>query len=140
MKLSSILLTILLLFSVSFSEASVESGNWSANQEIVWAGLSNAITHGPFTAYVNASSNVIDISFSMESSTYRFHGDVSGDQLTGTLFSSSGMGTFETPFSGQITPDENQISIRLAWVWSYNGRQDRWVKKTNASETWTFTR
>ena len=140
MKLLSLLLTVLFVFSACFAEASVESGNWSATQNIVWKGFSTPITKGPITAYVNASSNVIDISFTMDSSTYRFHGKVGGGRITGTLFSSSGMGTFETPFSGEISPDENQISIDLDWVWSYNGRQDRWVKKSDATETWTFTR
>ena len=125
----------------SFAKASVESGNWAAYKRLAMKASGGVISEdGPIDAYVNASSNVIDISLTIGNSTYRFHANVSGNNVSGTSFSSSSVGSFETPFSGQISGDGSRISIRPDWEWIYSGKRGKWVKNFDTSTTWTFIR
>ncbi len=118
------------------------SGFWTANRKLSHPQWGTETPFGPFEANVTESSGRLDISVKERSggSTDDFYANKSGNRLTGTLTTTSGMGTFDSTFQGEISSDGNRIVLRSDYVWSYNGKEDRWTQNYTNKETWEFTR
>lgn len=118
------------------------SGFWTANKKLDHTKWGTVTPFGPFEANVTEGSGRLELSVKDRDggSSYDFYANKSGNQLTGTLTSNSSMGTFDNPFQGEISSDGNRIVLRSDYIWSYNGKQDRWVQKYDVNETWEFTR
>ncbi len=117
------------------------SGFWESYQKLYSSSWGNESVVGPSQANVTADSSQLTI-FVRDSggTTYEFNASRSGNQLTGTVLLKSGMGTFTHPVRGEISPDGNRIVLRSDYIYTYNGRQDRWNKNYKDKETWEFTR
>jgi len=117
------------------------SGSWSVEKKLYFAGWDNEIVSGPHRANITDNSGRLVISVSTnDSGRYDFAGDQNGNRVTGTLTSRSGMGTFENSFEGEISAAGNRLVLRSDYIWTYNGKQDRWNKNYKIKETWVFTR
>ena len=118
------------------------SGFWTANGKVYDTKWGTETPSGPYEANVTEGPGRLDISVkdSNGGSTYDFSANKSGNQLTGTLTTTSGMGTFDTTFQGEISPDGNRIVLRSDYTWSLIGKEDRWVQNYTRKKTWEFTR
>jgi len=117
------------------------SGFWNANQKLYMPRWDKKSVTGPSQANVTADSSQLTI-FVRDNggATYEFNASRSGNQLTGTITIKSGMGTFSHPFQGEISSDGSRITLHSDYIWTYNGKQDRWNKNYRDTETWEFTR
>jgi len=136
-----LLLGGMLLAAVSESAYASLSGSWSAEKKLYFRGWDNEITSGPHRADITDNSGRLVISVNTnDSGRFDFAGDQNGDRVTGTVTTRSGMGTFENPFEGEISAFDTRLVLRSDYIWTYNGKQDRWNKNYKIKETWVFTR
>jgi len=136
-----LLLTGTLLAVTVGSAYATLSGSWSVERKLSSPSWGNDIKSGPYQADITDNSGRLVIFFNThDSGSYDFAGDQIGDRVTGTLTTRSGMGTFENPFQGEISSAETQLVLRSDYIWTYNGKQDRWNKNYKLQETFVFTR
>jgi hypothetical protein len=142
---SVIILSLTVFFTISHPEtvsaSESLSGFWESYQKLYSSNWNTENVTGPSRANVTADSSRLTIFVrGSGGTTYEFNTDRSGNQLTGTVLLKSGMGTFSHPVQGEISPDGNRIVLRSDYIYTYNGRQDRWNKDYKDKETWEFTR